>query len=174
MIDTSYNVEQDMIDIVGEFTLHWNLFERHYCERGANPNAIKRIDLSAYEGDLRPYIDAFRETIQRWLYHTEKTPVSDVRVKELLYSESKSKWKTPPEHFKRVVGFVREEFNDINSCLLCVERVRNNLFHGEKAVDTLSHQRQLLTTANELLSHLTSKKRIQEYEMNRKKWDKPT
>lgn len=129
------------------FSLIWNLFEAKACGRHANKNSIRRsVDSADESGRLKienyqKYLDFFRER------YVENNTV-DAAFDRLLMQDSDSK-----EVVRRsLLGESHDINNILFGLLLIAHRIRNNLFHGNKDVETLPRQTELFVVVNSLLA----------------------
>ena len=131
-----------------QFSLLWNLFERDACRKNANPKAIKRAVSEAFaEGKLslssfQEHLIYFRDrsqrdgmTIPRYL---EALKISDASDRQLVQGVLSSSLDDPS--------------SSIYALLLIANRIRNNLFHGEKKVVLLRSQIDLFRAINSLIA----------------------
>jgi len=129
------------------FSLIWNLFETIACRRMATARSIRlSVDHADQTGRLDPekyghYVTYLRE---RYL----KNGTIDQAFDRLLMTDRESRIVV-----RRVL---EDETKDINNIvyglLLVAHRIRNNLFHGNKAVSSLHEQTELFQVINRLLS----------------------
>jgi hypothetical protein len=129
------------------FSLIWNLFETVACRRQANPTSIREaVDHAGDSGRLKQatyskYVDYFRE---RYLHDGDIDHVFAV----LFMDHARSK--------TVVRGVLLGEMHDLNNMvyalLLIAHRIRNNLFHGNKGIETLHTQTDLFRVVNRLLA----------------------
>lgn len=131
------------------FSLIWNLFETVACQRNANERSIQEsVNRAINSGQLNlitysTYVDYFRE---RYLHNGDIDHVFTVFG-----------FKPNREDAKAVVkGVLLNEMHDLNNIvyalLLIAHRVRNNLFHGNKQIETLHSQTELFCVVNRLLA----------------------
>lgn len=141
------NLNFDQLRPILCFSLIWNLFETKACRRQANKDSIRRsVDYADESGRLRrekyqTYLDFFRnrylengtiETAFNRLMMTDHTSQSAVR--------------------RALIGETHDLNNIVYALLLIALRIRNNLFHGNKDVETLPRQTELFVVVNSLLA----------------------
>jgi hypothetical protein len=129
------------------FSLIWNLFESVACGRQASPTSIRdAVDRAGDSGRLKQatyakYVDYFRE---RYLHDGNIDHVFAVLFMDHARSQTV------------VRGVLLGEMNDLNNIvyalLLIAHRIRNNLFHGNKGIETLHTQTELFRVINRLLA----------------------
>ena len=131
------------------FSLIWNLFETHACQRDANPNSIHQsVNRAGKSGRLsskkyNQFVHYFRE---RYYLADEDKFESFFDTLMLTHTESQ-------KVVKRALNGDTSDINDIVYALLLIaHRIRNNLFHGNKDVQTLPQQVALFTAVNSLLT----------------------
>jgi hypothetical protein len=150
-------IPADELQPVLEFTLVWNLFEKLVCERNAGLPRIRRhvdqsIDQNMINGaDYHPFVEFFQERYE--------DPSEEFLISVLL-SSRRLPSRVDREDIRLVkevlVGNYSDANNVIYALLFIAYRIRNNLFHGEKAVETLHLQKELFETVNAFLSKYMS------------------
>ncbi len=130
------------------FSLIWNLFETHACQRHATPTSIRRsVDHADESGRLalnryERFVHYFRD---RYLSYGQGF---DTFFDRLLLTHSESQTAVR----RALSGQARDLNNIVYALLLIAHRIRNNLFHGNKDVQSLPQQTELFTAANALLT----------------------
>jgi hypothetical protein len=131
------------------FSLIWNLFETHACQRNANPSSIRRsVDHADKSGRLslnkyKQFVDYFRER-----YYLANEDKFETFFNRLMLTHIESQ-----KTVKRALNGDASDVNDIVYALLLIaHRIRNNLFHGNKDVQSLPQQVELFTAVNSLLT----------------------
>lgn len=129
------------------FSLIWNLFETKACRKKASKTSIREcVDFADESGRLKiekyqVYLEFFRE---RYVINNSV----DAAFERLLLRDSDSK-----EAVRRsLLGESHDTNNIVLGLLLIALRIRNNLFHGNKDVETLPRQTELFVVTNSLLS----------------------
>lgn len=147
MLIKGYELNDELIVEIGKFAVLWNLFEKTYCHNNCSPAKIINIsnDFSVNaekQANLAKALNDRRE----WFY----LACSDFIVGG-LYSDNR-----PPKENEReyVEAFLEQETDSQCGCLLCVYRIRNNLMHGLKDVETLNNQLEIFKAANGVLEEL--------------------
>jgi hypothetical protein len=130
------------------FSLIWNLFETHACQRHANPTSIRRsVDRADVSGRLslnryERFVHYFRD---RYLSDGE---TFDTFFDRLLLTHGESQTAVR----RALSGQALDLNNIVYALLLIAHRIRNNLFHGNKDVQSLPQQTELFTSVNALLT----------------------
>ncbi|MDQ1593276.1 MAG: hypothetical protein QOG71_3903 [Pyrinomonadaceae bacterium] len=129
------------------FSLIWNLFETVACGRNATPDSIRRsVDRTDQAGRLQAvkylrYLDYFRN---RYL----RAGTIEHAFDGLLMTNRQSQ--------VAVRRALNDEAHDLNNTvyalLLIAHRIRNNLFHGNKSIQSLHTQTELFHVVNHLLA----------------------
>lgn len=141
-----HDLKPESVDVVSSFTLMWNIFEGAVCDNHAKiPVFERRANKIAQRGLLPPDIeDGVRFWRQRYVTGAE----FNNRFERLEFRSGDCR-----EHVEAVL---RSEKKDPESQLLAVMiiiyRLRNNLFHGLKEIDTLNDQVPNLTMACRVLA----------------------
>ena len=149
-----YNISKATIESVGAFTILWCQFEQYKFDSNANTSKIKEyantFDLDA---DLKTLVLALavKEESRRYLGTTDAE-----RLKDRIYSEQNQ---GRPEDVQAVLDFLNVFSKRLNftGCLLYIQRIRNNLFHGLKDIYTLDRQRKMIDAISELIYYLLNK-----------------
>jgi hypothetical protein len=131
----------ETIDVISNFTLMWNLFEGVICDNHANIRAFEKIAESiAQRASLSAEIE---DGVRFWSARYFTSAGFNDLFQGLHFS--------PRDCREQVEAVLRSEKNDSRSQLLAVMiiiyRLRNNLFHGLKTIDTLNDQVPNLTMA---------------------------
>ncbi len=139
-------VNKDNIDSVLYFSLLWNMFEGIVCSKNATiavmERAVKNLDRRGVlrQEDFKPYLEYF---VTR--YTTEGTV--NPRFAQLNFRHNDRE-----QLVKDVLEGVESDLHKVVlAILIIVYRYRNNLFHGEKAVERLQDQVDNFKTANRVL-----------------------
>ena len=151
MTDPIFQITPETIQAVGEFSINWSLFEKYYCKCFCNPKVIDEIDFSPYHEKIIPMIPKFKTSLAAWFEYQNKE-INDEGVKDILYTEKNE----GSDYRTRIVSFLTSDSTSVVDCMLCVERLRNNLLHGEKEAFELNRQRELIETATSILYVLTN------------------
>lgn len=137
------NVTQAAWKSVGDFSLVWQLFEAKLCDNRARNHKLKEIAVhNAWRGFPQQLAAGFAYWKDRYISHGQTTwhfgdlfGGHDGRefVADALMAEA------PDDAVK------------IEALLLIVLRLRNNLFHGGKEIETFNSQKDNLDHATEVL-----------------------
>lgn len=138
-----------------QFSLMWNLFERDTCKRNANLASIRKSVRDSFAAGLL-HAAQFKEHLEYFQSRsTQNGREVETYFLALLLTDKNA---------KRVVqgvleGTLTDPENVVHALLLIAHRIRNNLFHGNKDVETLHSQVDLFKTVNSLLAtYLTATK----------------
>lgn len=145
-------LDEDKLKSVFYFSLIWNVYEKELCNKKAeiNRHPKKQSKKYAEKFDQRLLDQIFEYFKNRYVLNGEQTQHFD-------NFEFKS------ESIKtEVFGFLSSAHpsdKDKLKALLCIAfRLRNNLFHGEKAVEKLYEQNENFRQINLLLMNLIENK----------------
>jgi hypothetical protein len=136
-------LQDKTVSCVANFVILWNLFEKEHCEKQACIEKFKGVSIQI--NDKQPLPEALAAALNFWSARYINDGKSNCLFDELFAREDG----------KAVVEHVLKETNcgsqqQLLALLIIVYRLRNNLFHGEKALWTLDAQRenfeQALTT----------------------------
>jgi len=140
-------LDYDQLRPVICFSLIWNLFETVACRRWANVRSIREaVDHADQAGRLdhakyAEFLDYFRD---RYLHAGD---IEDV-FERLLMTHTESQVAVR----RALLGEAHDLNNIVFALLLIAHRIRNNLFHGNKGVETLHTQTKLFQVVNRLLA----------------------
>lgn len=127
------------------FSLLWNLFETKACSRQANPTSI-RNSVNRAESEGRLHRDKYAEYID--YFSNRYLGEGGLGLDGLGIANN--------NHRQTVERTLAGELQDLNNIvyalLLIAHRVRNNLFHGNKDIESLDTQTELFHIVNNLLA----------------------
>lgn len=145
--DNQHNINREDISIILDFCLVWNTFESLACSRHATPNSIEQAVQQLHSANriqinsFMPYLNYFQgryieagHTNRRFSQLLFRSPDKEALVADVLLGNN-----TSPD------GIVL-------ALLIIVFRLRNNLFHGEKAVSRLKYQVDNFNVANQVVA----------------------
>jgi hypothetical protein len=150
------SLKQETIKVVAGFTLLWNLFEDCICDNYAKLRAFKNI-ISNLE-----YLPKLEKSINESLSFYQNRYVegqnTNYLFEELYFQEREENWK---EHVKAVLkGEIAGIYDKTLALLLVAYRIRNNLFHGLKSVESWDDQAKNISEASRILSIVIEAKGI--------------
>jgi hypothetical protein len=129
--------------------LIWNLFETHACQRNANLSSIRRSVDRAVESS-RLSSDRYNQFVH---YFRERYYLADEGKFETFFDRLMLTCPESQKVVKRALNGHASDVNDVVYALLLIaHRIRNNLFHGNKDVQSLPQQAELFTAVNSLLT----------------------
>ncbi len=139
------------------FTLIWNRFELKICDRSASMDVIDS-KVAAENDAERLHWDDF-ENFWR-AFQKEVETVDDLHY--YLLSDPRPNSRPNDTEQRRVDELIpmlqKKQLPDVvdgvKAMLFIAYRVRNNFFHGEKCVNSLSAQRPLFEILNEMLAKI--------------------
>jgi hypothetical protein len=140
-------LDYDQLRPVLCFSLIWNLFETVACRRMATIRSIREaVDHADQAGRLdraryTEFLNYFRD---RYLHPGDIEEVFE----RLLMTNMESQVAVR----RALVGEAQDLNNIVFALLLIAHRIRNNLFHGNKGVETLHTQTKLFQVINRLLA----------------------
>ena len=129
------------------FSLIWNLFETVACRRMATVGSIRNaVDHADQTGRLDrarylEFVEFFRD---RYL----RDGNIEHAFERLLMTNTESQVAVR----RALVGEAQDLNNIVFALLMIAHRIRNNLFHGNKGVETLHTQTELFRVVNRLLA----------------------
>jgi hypothetical protein len=140
------SLKPEAVDVISDFTLMWNLFEGAVCHGNAHIRTFERLaetlaqraSVSAETGEcVRFWSDRYRIGVGfNHLFQRLNFRPADRR-----------------EHVEAVLrGEKDDHISQVLAVLIIVYRLRNNLFHGLKSIDTLNDQVPNLSMACQALA----------------------
>ena len=143
-----YTYSDEFVKEVGKFAMLWNWFEKTYCLKDAIfDNIIKacgEINIGIREKEkLARVLNERREDM--------KLSIEDY-INRALYPSKRNK-STAKQY---IVEYLKQnESSVLNAgCLFTIQRIRNNLMHGEKDFMTLDTQIHIFKAANDVLESI--------------------
>lgn len=130
------------------FSLIWNLFETDACHCRANLSSIRRAVNCADQSDRLSHSRYNGFLIYFRTRYLTKGQTFETFFNALLMTNGESQTVVR----RALAGEARDLNNIVYALLLIAHRIRNNLFHGNKAVHTLPQQTELFTAVNSLLT----------------------
>ena len=147
MLIKGYDLSDELIVEVGKFALLWNLFERTYCHCECTPSEIINIcgSVSVDKGKQAALAKALNQR-RSWF---------DQLYTDFIIGGMYSYTRPPKEdEINYIEAFLKQEDDSVCGCLLCASRIRNNLMHGLKDVETLNSQLDIFKAANSVLEDM--------------------
>jgi hypothetical protein len=149
MLAGHLTISDNTLHSIGVFSINWSLFEAIYCKSEASPKIIKRIevDLGKDMESFEEAVQCFREELREFLL-TRRDIIDQDSIQHYLYTEvAMRRLDKLQEDIELITNFVNEESNDFHAALLCIQRMRNNFFHGTKDFYSLDNQKGLFDSA---------------------------
>ena len=147
MLIKGYDLSNELIIEIGKFAVLWNLFEKNHCNYNTTPAKIVKVcdyvSVSVEKQSALAKALNDRRLCFEQLY-------TDFIVGG-LYSDDRHPQKAEINHIE---AFLKQEDNTFYGCMLCISRIRNNLMHGLKDVETLNTQLDIFKAANGILESL--------------------
>jgi hypothetical protein len=144
-----YPFSEEELKPVRDFSLIWNLFENRVCNRHFNETDIRKLisDYSISKEDFTQCLDYF---VDRYVFQQNSLE---------LFNKLFDFRNTPRRKFVKKVlnGQLTSDEDIILGCILIVHRYRNNLFHGNKEILMITHQRNNLITGAKVLTTFMEK-----------------
>src|SRR5262245_9643237 len=128
------SLRPETVGVVSSFTLMWNLFEATVCSGNANVSAF--VNLAA---DINRRHEGLRD-VQYAVDFWRSRYVTQSRL-NALFEGLNFRGNDRREDVEAVLRGERSDFtSQLLAVLIITYRLRNNLFHGLKAIGTLNHQ----------------------------------
>ncbi len=161
MILEDYSINDNFLRKIGQFSLAWGLMEYVYFDNDARIDKIKALSIPTVSEDMANKIHLFREQLRKFIIQHGDT-VNEETVREYLFTEIASS-----NGVDECLSFLNGETDDICNCLICIFRMRNNLFHGEKDIWKISKQEGLFDSILDILEPFVAWKQINDCINNR-------
>jgi hypothetical protein len=151
------DLDYDHLRPVLSFSLIWNLFERVTCGTRANTTSIRRAVDDAHQSEAleqskyMEYVEYFKA---RYLQR-DKLGGGELGGGELSGMFGRLMMTDPESRVvvRRVLtGETHDTDNIVYGLVLIAQRIRNNLFHGNKEIGSLPGQTELFCVVNRLLT----------------------
>jgi len=150
-----YGIDPATVNAIGEFCILWNHFEQLVFEKDASVDKIRDFSqIVPQEPVLRNYVNCVRREIRKLLAEANQES-----VRNRFFTRKANE--RQDQQVDIIIGFLNEADGDeLFGCLLCVYRIRNNMFHGNKDVYKLDMQKNMFEKVNELLMYILSDRTI--------------
>ena len=149
MLIDRYGINNDTVSIIGEFSILWCRFEQVYFSM--HVTSAKLIDLANQiqnDDELSSLYDSLKSTSVKYLQNTD-API----IMNRIFSE-----RNPGKEQDReqIYEFLNGDSSNPNwpGCMLYIQRIRNNLFHGLKDIYSLDKQKEMFTSICKLLNYI--------------------
>ncbi len=140
-------VDEETILTLGTFTVLWAQFELEYCDKFASPSKIHDL-MKEYHPNTKLcslYVDIKTKALEYIGKYNKDT------IAKRVYSTTNG---GRPQYIARIKCFLETSDLDFDGCMLFIERIRNNLLHGEKDIYTLPEQKDMFDAINTLLNEI--------------------
>lgn len=148
-----YFDEEDSI-VVGTFTILWAAFEEKYYSCDCKMWQINRSHISDYNPDVVALAEQLRNSLIAFANNDLNHAVYALRLE--------GKFEPAVRSFIEAPDTVQDE-ERLKAALMICCRIRNNMFHGEKAIPLLYVQRPLFESCIAFLDELIVSKAIIKY-----------
>jgi hypothetical protein len=129
------------------FSLIWNLFETVACRRMATVRSIRQaVDHADQAGRLD------RARYSKFVMFFRSRYVRDGDIEHAFERLLMTNMESQVAVRRALMGEAQDMNNIVFALLLIAHRIRNNLFHGNKGVETLHTQTELFQVVNRLLA----------------------
>jgi len=141
---------QDVILEIGKFCVLWSIFENDKCDNDCNIEKLLSLENSI--SDIDP------DKITRLAISLQGRVDMSLRGEELvgyIVEPEKAKRKMPAEKRTKMGQFLASDGQEsLAGCLIAIYRIRNNMFHGLKRLESLNSQIELFRAMNGVLEEL--------------------
>ena len=148
-----YFDEEDSM-VVGTFAILWAAFEEKYYSRDCKMCRINKSHISYYNHEAVALAEQLRYSLMNFVNNDIDHAVSSLRLDE--------KYEFDVRSFIEAPDMIDDE-KKIKAALMICCRIRNNMFHGEKAIPLLNVQRPLFESCIAFLDELIVSKAIIKY-----------
>ena len=141
-------VDDEVIKIVGQFSIMWGLFEWMYLNNNASMCAIKKVYLTGF--GFEEIAEAFRTEMVNFIHgRYGNKEINTKEVETVLFSDV-----AHADGLDEITEYLRYENDDFKNCIRCLFRIRTNMFHGLKQIEELNKQRAIFQTAIAVLTEM--------------------
>lgn len=138
------DLDNEALNLVKDFLLLWNIFERVICGKYANKNKfdkaiphLKEFDDELLESTIKYYKKEYID-FDKLQYLQFRARKSGIEMEELVTTTL-----TQPNNTSKD--------DKLKTIIYIIYRYRNNLFHGEKRIESLRYQKDIFKVANKIL-----------------------
>ena len=143
----SHFIDSETISSIGQFAILWGMVEEEYFEKCCNTTKLKNMVVSNNTDDLASYARAIKEALMA-LYRDPND------IEERLCMRGND-YKSFAERVNRFLKCQRTTEKESVYAAVCIcFRIRNNLFHGEKAFWLLYQQKPIIDACSDFLNEL--------------------
>ena len=156
MLSAGITISAETLKAIGEFSINWSVFEAIHCNSEASAGKLHKLDLTFGEKEqmVRQSISAFRIELSKF-FSDREWAIDNDSIKYCLYTEvSQIRYSRIQEDVALIQQFLLNETDDYHAALLCIQRIRNNFFHGTKEFYHLDNQCALFQIASNVLYNI--------------------
>ena len=149
MLLERYCINEETIKTIGEFSILWCRFEEVFFDRNASFSKIREWSKKLIINDeLRSLYDSVKLSAIKYL-----TVIDEESIQERIFSKQHP---GKPFEIDPILDFLNPEGSkqDWIGCMIYIQRIRNNLFHGLKSIYSLDDQRNMFIEICKLLDYI--------------------
>lgn len=162
---TKREIKPITINTIGYFTTAWNLFEHYHMDKYAREDEIRKKQFLFLSDEdhlkLNELMNDYREQV-----YIKFPPHSEGYTQEFIELYFYPPRKETPRNAAIIASFMNGDNNELSVCLTSICRIRNNLLHGSKNIDTINKQRKLIHSAADILAYLTDLDNLKRWGFN--------
>ena len=140
-----YEVENETIKSIGEFSVVWAVFENDIFDRGCSARAIMRKishnEMSPEDNELLCLCACFRNELIQFAGGDESKVIHCLKFRSSEHDASDA-----------VSDWIERDRCTYVAPIAAAYRIRCNMFHGEKMAWTLNKQRELFDITSQVLN----------------------
>lgn len=144
-----YDLNPDTIFIIGGFSILWCQFEQRYFDSEAKTRKLfEWANRQTINDIIIDLCSCVRNEANEYL---GKMDMDSIRQR--IYSETNQ---GSQEHRAQIHSFLENDDSETHfiGCMLFIQRIRHNLFHGLKGIYTLNSQKKMFDSINKLLDYI--------------------
>lgn len=155
MLLERYEISEDTIITIGEFSILWCRFEQVYFSM--NATSIKLSKLANQIQIDKKFSELYTSVKSNSIKYLGCT--DELTIQNRIYSERNPGKDDERQHIYNFLNGNSSQ-TDWIGCLLYIQRIRNNLFHGLKELYSLNDQKEMFISICELLNYILVKEHL--------------
>lgn len=150
-----YGLNEGILISIGQFSILWCQFEQYFFDSDAKQwKIIKWAENYPVDEVLLACCENVRSSSSTYLCDTGMLTITN-----RIYSESNQGNEETQKFIYNFLNRIDPE-TTLKGCMLYIQRIRDNLFHGLKAVYSLNDQKYMFDTINKFLNYILIKEGI--------------
>lgn len=154
MVAEEYGINEETVRIIGEFSILWCAFESMYFKSNLKPPDLQLFSESVAE--VAKTDEKFSKLYESIQFFSAKRfgKITKKAIQSRLFSDKHKGKKAEIDSISKFLKGSTKEM-EMWGCMIYVQCIRNNLFHGLKEIASLDSQKDLFISICNLLSYFT-------------------